>query len=209
MSEDILNSDEPLQPELTPEEVLEGLKQKAKSLGIRFHPSIKEEKLRAKILDHHKEMERQAKKIKVTNQSPELQMELAKQSISSTQGGKSLREIRQQQLELVRVRVNPLNVHMNGLKGQVFSVINGVVGEVKKYVPFNSPYGWHIPRILLDEIESKQYQTFREFKTPTGKTVMKNELAKAYAVEILPPLTDAELASIQENIRSTDGQEDY
>ena len=189
MSEELINSNEPLDTPLTPEEKLEGLKAKAKTMGIKFHPKIGHEKLLAKIQD-------------AMGASAPL-------ATPSVEARKSLKEQRRDALLLVRVRVSPMNVHMNGLKGQYFAVANRLVGTVKKYIPFNSPYGCHVPKILKDEIESKQYQVFREHTTPTGKTVTKNELVKAYAVEYLQPLTRKELMTVQDKILATDGQEDY
>lgn len=214
MIEDILNSDEPLDKPLSDEEKLAGIKAKADSLGIRYHPKIKAPKLLAKIEEHNKKLEAENRKARRNEPQMELesaQLQLAKASIQNTNttGNESLREKRKKQLELVRVRVNPLNTHMSGLKGQYFTVCNGLVGRVTKYIPFNSPYGWHIPRILLDELESKKYQVFREFKDPNGRTRIKNELAKAYAIEILPPLTPEELKEIRANIARTEGMEDY
>ena len=123
---------------------LDSLKAKAKTMGIKHHPSIGVEKLKAKIEEHVAALEK----------TPEAPAKI-KPVVRSARAA-----LKREQLVLVRIRVTAMNPQMKGLKGQYFAVANGLVGTVKKYIPFDSPYGWHVPEILVNELESKQYQTF-------------------------------------------------
>lgn len=179
--------------------VLDFLKKEAAELGIKHHPKIGEDKLREKIQDHKDKLEEeQANAVAAQEEAP-----VSKPKVSNKQ------QLKREQLQLVRIRVSALNPQMKGLKGQVFSVSNSLVGTVKKYIPFDSPNGWHVPKILVDALDSKNYQTFREITTPTGKTVKRSVAAKAYSIQVLPPLTAEEWAKIQANIKATAPQEDY
>lgn len=182
--------------------VLDFLKKEAAELGIKHHPSIGEDKLREKI-EEHKE------KLAQEQAEAAAQAEEAKPAKATKPAVSNAQTLKREQLQLVRVRVSALNPHMKGLKGQVFSVSNALVGRVKKYIPFDSPNGWHVPKILIDSLEGKQFQTFREITTPTGKVVKRSVSAKAYAIQYLPPLTRDEWEKIQGQIKATATQEDF
>ena len=181
---------------------LELLKQKAALMGIKHHPSIGLEKLQAKI-DAHVEESSQPLKITLTDTAKEEANDVLKEQRIRRKARKK------EMLKLVRVRVTPMNPHMRGLKGQMFGVSNRLIGKVYKYIPFNSPHGWHIPQVLLDEMQSKEYLTITEVTTPTGKVTKRKSMTKAYAIEIMAPLTPEEAQGIQSKIALTEGQEDY
>ena len=194
MSEDITTIDEQLD-NVGPVDKLSLLKMEATQLGIKFHPSIGEAKLKDKIAVHKKAMAKLSKP-EPDDVKREVQTAVQKR-----------REMKKKQLELVRIQVSPMNPHMKGLKGQIFTRQNGLVGRVSQYIPFNSPHGWHVPRILVDDLESREYVTFYTWQDSKGREHKGHRLAKAYSITYMPPLTPEQIAQIKANIKVTEGRD--
>lgn len=179
--------------------VLDFLKNEAQALGVKHHPKIGEAKLREKIQVFKEAQEKEAKKAE-------------KETLKSPVQGRAKwtkRDLQRSMLQMVRVRVSCLNPHYKGLKGQAFSTSNGITGTVKKYVPFDSPHGWHVPKVLIDELKKKKHQTFREITTPTGKKIKRGVKVPSFAIQELPPLTAEEWKKIMQQLRATSPTEDY
>jgi hypothetical protein len=180
--------------EIGPVDKLSLLKMEATQLGIKFHPSIKEAKLKDKIQAYKKAAAKAAGTPKAI-----------KEEVVSA--GHTRRELKRKQLELVRIQVSPMNPHMKGLKGQIFTRQNALVGRVSQYIPFNSPHGWHVPRILVDDLESREYLTFYTWEDSKGREHKGHRLAKAYSITYMPPLTPEQVAQIKANIKVTEGHD--
>lgn len=182
---------------------LDLLKMEATQLNLKFHPSIGEAKLSAKIQKHKKSLEKKKEPVEeVVEEATH-----AKPAMSVVQARAiKRRERKMHQLELIRVQVSPMNPHMKGLKGQIFTVQNALVGRVSQYIPFNASGGWHVPRILLTEMENKKYITFSSWEDSKGREHKEHVLTKAYNVAYLPKLTPAEVAEIRANIKLTEGE---
>lgn len=155
------------------------LKQRADLLGISYHPSIGVEKLRekiaAKLSDEPTESEAP---VNASADESEAQRRLRKKNEASA---------------LVRIRVSCMNPFKKEWEGEIFTAGNSVVGTFKKYVPFNAEDGWHVPRIIYNQIVQRQCQVFYSTKDNRGNTIRRGKLIKEFAVEILPPLTKEEL----------------
>jgi len=67
---------------------------------------------------------------------------------------------------------------------------------VKKFVPFNNEEGWHVPQIILNQIENGQMQKFRTVTRANGEKVLEPYLTKKFNVRILDPLTPEELKEV-------------
>jgi len=105
----------------------------------------------------------------------------------------------QQAMKLTRVVVVPNDPNMSAYPGLIFTVgasgLNN--GEmVKKYVPFNNEEGWHVPQIILNQIEHAEMQKFKTVVSPNGEKVLEPYLTKKFNVRILPDLTLAELEKL-------------
>lgn len=98
-------------------------------------------------------------------------------------------------MKLVRVRITCNNTNKRNLKGEIFTVRNDIIPEVKKFVPFNKPT--HIPQILYNVIKERKYQVFTEETLPNGRKKKKGELTQEYNIQELPPLTAKELDAIR------------
>lgn len=210
------------------EQELEGLKARATTLGIPFHPSIGADKLRTKISEHlaaqnnpaqpagmpaaapavadTSEREEdlvqttmvnmpeavQAGAIKVTENSV---TDSIKFELNETPAQRR-RRIRNNANELVRINVTCMNPAKKEWAGEIFTVGNNAVGTIKKFVPFNTEDGWHVPRMILQVMQARQCQIFYTEKQKNGIKVRKGKLIKEFGIEILPPLTEEELEEL-------------
>ena len=102
-------------------------------------------------------------------------------------------------MKLTRVVVTPNDPAMVNYPGLIFTV--GASGlnngrMVKKFVPFNNEEGWHVPQIILNQIENGQMQKFKTVVRPNGEKVLEPYLTKKFNVRILDPLTREELEQV-------------
>lgn len=117
---------------------------------------------------------------------------------------KSREELNRESNKLIRAIVMPVAAHMREYQGQLFSAGNSVVGVISKFIQFNTEY--HIPNIILKQIEAQQMQYFVSKKI-NGQDVREAKMAKAFNVTILPTLSQEdlnELARGQENRNAID-----
>ena len=168
---------EPVQDEL------EVLKARADRLGISYHPSIKVEKLREKI---EKEMsgevpEKAAPTKVVKEEETEAQLNSRK---------------RLEATELIRIRVTCMNPQKKDWDGEIFTTGNAIVGTIKKYVPFNADEGWHVPRMIYQQMLERQCQVFYTVTNRNGVKTRAGKLIREFNIEVLPPLTVEELKEI-------------
>lgn len=176
---DFPEQDEPQLDELTL------LKQRAQTLGIKFHPSIGLESLRSKV------------SAALTGENAE---EAAEEPVPEAPAAESRIQMRnrlhKEASALVRVRVTCMNPNKKEWKGEIFTASNSIVGTFRKYVQFNTEEGWHVPQIILNMIKARQFQTFYTIKNERGVAVRKGKLVPEFAVEVLPPLTEKELLEL-------------
>ena len=99
-------------------------------------------------------------------------------------------------MKLVRVVVTPNDPLMVNYPGLIFTVgMSGINNGrmIKKFVPFSNEDGWHVPTIILRQIESAEMQKFKTVSRPNGEKVLEPYLTKKFNVQILPDLTNAEI----------------
>ena len=99
-------------------------------------------------------------------------------------------------MKLVRVVVTPNDPLMVNYPGLIFTVgMSGINNGrmIKKFVPFSNEDGWHVPTIILRQIESAEMQKFKTVNRPNGEKVLEPYLTKKFNVQILPDLTNAEI----------------
>ena len=173
--------DEPVLDELTL------LKQRAQTLGIKFHPSIGLEALRSKVngaITGEEEAE-PADDVAVAAAEPVVETKVQLRN-----------RLRKEAAQLVRIRITCMNPNKKEWKGEVFTASNSMVGTFRKFVPFNVEDGWHVPQILLNMIKARQFQTFYTVKNDRGVAIRKGKLVPEFAIEVLPPLTEKELTEL-------------
>lgn len=163
----------------SPEERLARAKSRADMMGITYHPSIGVEKLEAKIAAALADTDEKDTSAPTPESDAQAQAKIAAELIA--EAGK-----------LIRVRVTNMNPNTRELRGDIFTVSNAVVGTFKKYVPFNTEEGWHVPNIIYQHLIERQCQIF--VKNEKGDNVGK--LIREFAIEVLPPLTPEELKEL-------------
>ena len=168
---------EPVQDEL------EVLKARADRLGISYHPSIKVEKLREKI---EKEM---------SGEVPEKVVPTKVVKEEETEAQLNSRK-RLEATELIRIRVTCMNPQKKDWDGEIFTTGNAIVGTIKKYVPFNADEGWHVPRMIYQQMLERQCQVFYTVTNRNGVKTRVGKLIREFNIEVLPPLTVEELKEI-------------
>ena len=179
-------------------EDLLALKEEAKNLKIRFHPNIGLEALQKRVKEKQIELAGQQEapaQISGEEPTPPAKPEFKRGKQLTPEEIKEMK--RKESLELVRVRVTCMNPNKKDWEGEIFTVANSVVPTQKKYVPFNITEGWHIPRIMLNMIQEREYQTFVTERDHRGRAIRRGTLKKEFNVEVLPPLTAEEISELK------------
>lgn len=167
-------------PKITEEEQLQMLKDKAKVLGITYHPSIGIEALRKKINDALPPEEEK------TDSSP----------VVESQAKRNMR-MRNEARRLVRIRLTCMDPSKKEWPGKIYTVSNSVIGTVKKFVPFQGHEdGYHVPHVIYEQLKAERHQRFRKVKMKNGIDRMEGYLAKTYAIEVLDPLSKDQLKDL-------------
>jgi hypothetical protein len=109
--------------------------------------------------------------------------------------------------KLVRIRITCMNPNKSKLPGEIFSVGNAAIGFIKKYVPFNAANGWHVPQIILTQIQNRKFTTFYEVEI-AGKKQKRSRQIPEFAVDIMQPLTGQELKELAQRQRMASGKVD-
>lgn len=172
---------------VTPEQELEALKTRADLLKVAYHPSIGLEKLRDKV---------NAAISAEPGESPDDEP-VVEQTAPTAPKEETIAQRRERKKkeanELVRIRVTCMNPAKKEWEGEIFTAGNSLVGSFKKYVPFNSDEGWHVPRIIFNQLKDRQCQVFVNNRDARGNVTRKGKLIKEFAIEVLPNLTIEEL----------------
>ena len=169
--------------EVLVQDELEVLKARADRLGISYHPSIKVEKLREKL---EKEM---------SGEIPEKATPTKVVKEEETEAQLNNRK-RLEATELIRIRVTCMNPQKKDWDGEIFTTGNAIVGTIKKYVPFNADEGWHVPRMIYQQMLERQCQIFYTVTNRNGVKTRAGKLIREFNIEVLPPLTVEELKEI-------------
>ena len=175
-------------PQVSAEDELASLKQRATMMGISFHPSIGLEKLREKV------------NAAVTGETPK--EEAASASIAAAADAinnkvetpaQKAKRLKDDAARLIRIRLQCMNPAKSEWPGEIISVGNAVVGNFSKFVPFNADEGWHVPNIIYKALLDRQCQVFTTVTDSRGNKTRKGKLIREFSIEILPNLTAEEL----------------
>jgi len=105
----------------------------------------------------------------------------------------------QKAMRLRRIVVVPNDNLMSTYPGLIFTVGSSSINKgrmIKKYVPFNNEDGWHVPQVIVDQIENAEMQKFKTVKMPNGEKQLQPYIAKKFNVQILDPLTKKEMEAL-------------
>ena len=170
--------------EVVVQDELDALKARANLLGVKFHPSIRLEKLREKVNDAVTSEDE-------AEEAPNTPSETKEETIGETR-----KRLKAEALKLVRIRLTCLNPAKKEWDGEIITVGNSLIGSVKKFVPFNADDGWHVPHVIYQQLKERQCQVFYTATDARGNKVRKGKLIKEFAIEVLPPLTKEELGEL-------------
>lgn len=94
---------------------------------------------------------------------------------------------------LIRVNISVMNPIMKEWDGEIVTGGNSLIGSIKKYVHFNTPDGYHVPRVIYNILRDRECQIFYTAKDDRGNKVRRAKSIKEFAIEVLEPLTQEEL----------------
>lgn len=156
------------------------LKERADMMGIKYHPSISLETLKERVNGAlNKTDETAAPGVVIVDSAAQ---QRANQIAEFT--------------KLIRVRVTCMDPNKKNWPGEYFTISNGVIGTIKRFVPYNNTEGWHIEKIIYDHMKTVQRMEFKEIKGPRGMKIKKPIQVPAYAIEVLDPLTPEQLKEL-------------
>jgi len=161
------------------------LKERADQMQVTYHPNIGLATLRAKIAAALNTAETVAATVVD-------EVEAVPESIYEYKA-----RMRAEAHALIRVVVNCMNPAKQLWEGEVFTVSNSVVGTVKKFIPFNAEAGYHIPRMIYNQLIERKCQVFYTHTDPrTRMKTRKGKLINEFNVVVLPALTEGELKEL-------------
>lgn len=192
---------------------LDSLKARAKTMGISFSGNIGEEALAKKIADALAAEDTVAPDTQESEETPaEPEVNETPASVEGEEPkeeslGQKKARLRREQTKMVRIRISCHNPNKKEWSGEIFTVSNGIVGTVRKYVPFDNDEGWHVPEIMYQLIKERQCQIMVN-KRENGRTRKEAKLIREFSVEVLPPLTESELKSLAQRQAMANGTEE-
>jgi hypothetical protein len=110
---------------------------------------------------------------------------------------KQVKEAKLHAGRLVRCRITCMNPNKKNWTGEFFSVGSSQIGTFKKFIPFNSDQPYHIPYILFQELKQRKCMIRSVRTEPGGKQFIDTKEINEFALDVLPPLTKAELEDLR------------
>ena len=182
---------------VTPEMELASLKARADTMNLKYHPSIGLEKLREKVNaaingdPPPDDSDTPPGAPDAPPAGPDAPVAPAVPKAETLEQKRA--RLKREANALIRVNITCMNPAKREWPGEIFTVGNAAVGTIKKYVPFNTSDGWHVPAMMLTQIRERMCQIFVTDKTKHGVTTRKGKLIREFAIEVLEPLTQPEL----------------
>ena len=184
---------------MTDKTELSVLKERANQMSIPFSPNIGLAALKAKVNaalndEPIPEDEVPAKRQPVKNMYPDTVTESPNAAPETVIQMKN--RLRKEANRLVRVNVMNRNPAMKDYTGDWYCVGNGIVGDVRKFVQYDTQDGFHVPYIIYLHLCEKEYQVFVETTDKKGRPLITCKNVKELSVELLDPLTNDELQDL-------------
>lgn len=174
---------------------LESLKAKADKLGIKYKSNISETALAKKIdsvLSDESTAKDESDEVDESEQDDEEKEEEAPKPKKLDKASE-----RKRSQKLIRVIVRPLDPRRTQLDGELVMTGNSAIGTTGKFVPFNVEAGFHIPEIIYNTLKDRTFTEFYTVEDKDGNEHTKSRQKKAFIIEVLDPLTEAEVQEIK------------
>jgi hypothetical protein len=197
MNDDVQTSEETEVVDTPPTE-LELLKDRAKSMGMKFSGNIKVETLRKRIED------------KMNGRTEEPADDEDEKVMAKPQSKRKTRMEQEQEIRdrlhkekmcMRRVQIYNLNPQKNDLTGEFISVGNRYLGTVNRFVPFgeDTEGGTHIEQVIYDDLKSRKFQQIRIKKEKDGSQTPSSRWVPEYNIVDLEALTQDQLDELALN----------
>lgn len=188
MSEEIMVNDD-MEVDAPVMDEAASLKQRLDMMGVKYHHKAGVETLRKLLQDAL---------------NPPVEEEAV--PTARTQKMSARKEALLKATALIRCQITCMNPHKRDWQGEIFTAGNGIIGTVKKFVPYNceAANSFHIPRILVSAMRDRKYLQTRSIKTTSGARQESFYVPEFVVVE-LPPLTKAELDQLAQDQRNAAG----
>lgn len=174
----------------------EELMAQAKAMGIKVHHMAGEQKIQEAIDAHL--AENATERTNTTDfgapvNKNQIDPETGKiVPMTAEQFKKSVKGDRKKILNrLVRCRITCMNPVKRAWPGEIISVGSAKNGTFKKFIPFDGRE-YHIPNVIYEELKDRKYTHFYTVRDARGHEIRKGELKPEFAIQVLPPLTEAE-----------------
>ena len=107
------------------------------------------------------------------------------------------KQIRDENLKLIRLRITNLDPKKKDLPGEIFTVANSFLGTVRKYVPFGeqTDNGYHVPYCIYKMMRNRKFLSIK-VKKLNGREHIEQQWVREFALDVLPPLTATEIAQL-------------
>ncbi len=179
MSDQNVDTTEPTQTPEQEEMIL--LKERAALLNLRVHHNLSLVKLRALV------------KAASSTDSPVASTGNMTAEQKKLEEKNKLRNIARR---LVRIKCVVMNPNKKEWAGEIITVGNNMVGDIKKYVPFDGRI-WHVEQAILNVLQERKFVHFYKDKDKLGNDIDLHKEVKEFAIEILAPLTPKELEQMR------------
>lgn len=174
---------------------LDVLKQRATLMNISFSNNIGVEALRKKIEaaqaedEQEPEAEEDGEEEEVATSNPLTTSPVTTKKMTLGQ------KIRQEQLRLVRVRIQNLDPKKKDLPGEIITVANEYMGTVRKFVPYGeaTDNGYHIPYCIYEFLKNRKFVNITIKRGKNGHTQVSHADVREFSIEVLPALSKTEL----------------
>ena len=176
------------------------LKERAKQMGLTFSNNISVETLRKRISDKLEGKDQEVEVNALTGDPEIASIATEVKKLSPQANALALRKMMQkEQMKLVRVRITNMDPKKKDLPGEIWTVSNEYLGNVRKMVPYGeqTDEGFHVPYCIFRLLQDKHFLLIRTVKDrTTGKERQESQWVKEFYLEVLPPLTEQELARL-------------
>ena len=171
----------PVTPSNEDEDYRKELLERAELMGLKIHPAAKNDTIAAKIAAHLKAdpADEADKQEQGEGDDKPAAPELEEPALS-----KKDKELHPSK-RLQRVIITCNDPQKADQTGDIISVSNGVVGNLRFYFHFNKP--WHVPQIVLDTL--KEAKLFLHSSRKDGREQVLREIPR-YNIQELPPLDE-------------------
>jgi len=160
------------------------LKEEAQRLGLDFKGNIKKEELEELIRVAQEEEAIAAKNVAV-------EAAVAPIAVKANIGVKVAAPMtRNEAMQMIKVKVTPLDEALKGLPSDVYSVANKSIGAITQVVLFNKPT--FVFKVIVEQLRATQMP----IGTQTEKGTVEWSLVEAFSVTEIP-LTEEELAALK------------